>query len=322
MPDQRAKDGAEDRFVPYAPREPAGYAPRRLRRPVRIALIAGATTLVIALIAGVAVVLGLVASTVAREPAPRLAPGATVPTIATSRFLPPTRAAGPPSVKQVLSNSIFATPIRASMSCDLPAWSTALAAMQTFADAGAACTRQLWNLSSERIEVFDTPDDIPPATTGCLRKPVATYWNCEVTALNYGAMVRYAGNRAGAAAQWLAMIAVDRAASELGNYREIKSLVSSVGGASTPLGLEYLRRQLAQRVCQSGVTVMRLVGHGITAADLPAAAENAEIWTVVAAENAPEAAPAVVRGWFDRGTTNPFPGTCKQAWTAPADQIP
>ncbi|BDH55199.1 hypothetical protein [Tsukamurella sp. PLM1] len=290
---------------PYAgARSGAGAArgPRRLGR-------AGWITLVVA----VALIAGAVGwAAVSKPDASRFAS----PILGTSATPP-----APPSVAQVTGNAMFAVQLTSPPTCALPPLATNRDAVQAFATAGTVCLEAAWGARPSRVEAFSTPDGVPPGTTCFSRGRVSSYGTCgENTYLNADAAIAGAGNQAAVLLQWLSLAVADHVESASGQSADVRALILATG-ESTPLANEYRRRAHVQTLCLAGATMHRLVDHGITAADLAQASEQAGVWTVPV--NAPDVRlkPATARSWFDRGSLSPTVEVCRTAWTVPGEQV-
>ncbi len=305
-------------FVPYepypaGPPQPAGRSPR-----AQIALVVVLTTvsfLVIAGLAAIAIFAIGAATKPSRTAAPTLDPAILrVPTTTTPAV---------PSVSQVRNHRILSKTL-STPACVLPAWSTSIGEMQAFTNAANDCFGRVWGTPMARITVFDSPGNVPPASTGCPSdKPLLGFWLCSGgTATNYTSMVSSIGGQTGSGLEWLARIAITRVAYDGGQRADVQALVQHVGGSATPLGTEYLRRQAAQRACLTGATLGMMVDHGISRADLDVAADAAGLWTNLDEQTGHKLAGAALTTWFNRGAAVRTTSPCGDAWSAPVDQLP
>lgn len=228
----------------------------------------------------------------------------------------------PPSVDQITTSSLFTTAL-VTPRCALPAWSTDPAAIEAFSGAGTRCLEQVWRLPPNTVRVFSDPNGVAPGNDCPVGWTIRTVSSCgSATFVNRDGIVAAAGNQAAAALQWLSLSVASRAESRSGVGTDVEALVRDAGGAPSPLGSEYLRREHMQTLCLSGSTIARLAGTAITEGDLERAAMDAATFTVVAdLPDAPQLSRTNTRAWFDRGSRSPNQGPCGTAWTVPVDQI-
>ncbi|MGX9297554.1 hypothetical protein [Tsukamurella paurometabola] len=305
-------------FVPYgAPPVPRGY---RGSRRARAALITAAATVVVLLVVGAALIGTFAVRSALRDARDTSSPR----TVVASERIAATRTPVAPSVPQVRRNTILQKTLATPTPCALPGWSTSLAELQAFANAANGCFSRVWGTTLPPVVLFDTPDDVPPPSTSCpASTPVRGFWTCSLgTAVNYSSLVAGTGSQLASGIQWLAQAAATRVAVDAGQSHDIRALVRSVGGASSLLGTEYLRREAAQQACLVGGTLGMMVDHGITRAELDSAAAAAGLWTQLD-DGAPHRldSPLLVT-WFQRGAAVRTTSPCGDAWTVPVDRLP
>ncbi|KXO94400.1 hypothetical protein AXK57_21365 [Tsukamurella pulmonis] len=302
----------DHRYVPY-PTGGGSVRPARRSSRGRIALIVIATISVVLLVVGFAVIGTMVIS--------RTVQNSAAASTRTSLALP-ARTTTQPSVTQVHRNRILTKTLATPTACTLPTWSTDFDAMQAFADAANLCFGAVWGSTLPRVTLFDTPDDHPPASTGCpTTERTPGFWVClRGSASNYPSMVRSAGNQSGSGIEWLARIAVTRVATDSGQRADLRALVASVGGPTSPLGTEYLRRESAQEACLTGATLGMLVDHGISVAELESAAAATALWFQL--DDTRTIDGDVLTTWFQRGAAVRTTAPCGDAWSAPVGELP
>ncbi len=297
----------------YVPYPPVGQPPRSPWWPLAIVI-----PVIVLVVAGVAALIVSATSSMTRH-ARDAAPSMSAPLRTT-----PVRTVTVPSVNQVHFNSILRHTFAPANSCALPAWSTEIVAMQAFTDAANGCFGLVWGKTLARVVLFDSPDDHVPASIGCpSNQPVLGFWTCaRTTASNHRSMASILGGQTGPAVEWIARSAATRVAVDSGQRADVTALVAGVGGPTSALGIEYLRRQEAQRSCLTGGFVGMLVDHGITRAEADAAATSAAMWTGLADNPDVPIDGAKLTTWFQRGAAVRMTAPCGDAWRAPVDELP
>lgn len=305
-------------FVPYSGPAQDQYR-QRLSKPAQIALVAGATTVAFLVVAAVVVAIGITASAVTRESASSVASPVrstiTMPTVPTAPAVP--------SVVTVRNNSALGKVLKTPV-CRLPGWSTDLAGMQAFTDVANGCFGQVWGATMPRIVLFDAADDSAPRSAGCPQNdPTKGFWICSgASASNYRSMVASAGAQLGSGLEWLARVAVTRVTVDSGQSADLRALVTTSGGDSSPRGREYMRRHAAQRACLTGTTLGMLVDNGISRADLDLAAGETALWNRLDDDATVTLDGAALTRWFHRGAGSRTTVPCGDAWSVPIAEIP